>query len=193
MRCAGNIRGRGAFTLVEVLVAAFLASIILYVVIALLIPAMRISSLGSIRVDLDQRAMLLERHLIRALKSTTRSGVMFLDLENRALLSTHPLEGALSGSRAEWSSSLALFYREDDKISEILLSLPKTPLKAVTLPWEAMVESLPASPRRMSVSGVTQFEVQIDSGPQVDFQFSIEKDGEKVSVSRTVFLVNSAQ
>ncbi len=181
------------FTLLEVLVSSFLGALILYVLITLLIPTMRMSTLGTNRVDLDQRATLLEQRLIRSLKSTNRAGVMTSPHETGTVLSVHPLEGSLTGSKQKWVPFLIVFYWSDKQLAETQVALAKTPVKATSLPLDELLEALGGKPVRFRVDGVEHFRAEVAQGPQVDFSFTLKKGEEVLEINRTVFLVNSSQ
>ena len=134
--CADK-RGCRGFTLVEVLVAAALGSMVLYVIVALLIPALRVSGQGTTKVDLDQRAALIDERLTRALKSTTRAGVGRLpegESPDPLYLSVHPLLGTLTGSRQDWSRQLTVFVWKEHRLREVELELPSDP-PPICPPW----------------------------------------------------------
>lgn len=184
---------RQGFTLLEVLVSAFLGALVLYVLITLLIPAMRMSALGTTRVDLDQRATLLEQRLIRSLKSTNRAGVMTASHEGGVLLTTHPIEGSLTGSKQKWADYLVLFSWENKQLTESRTALEEPPIKATTIPLEGLLEVLGSKSVRFLVDDVDSFKAEMAQGPQVDFSFTLKSGDERLEVHRTVFLVNSSQ
>ncbi len=190
------------FTLIEALVAGALGMMILYVLVALLIPALRVSAQGTERVELDQRAALLEGRLTRALKETCRSGVGWLvagwngtgEVPEQAerFLSIHPLLGALSDSRQDWSRSLTVFHWKDGQLTESSLTLTEAPVKAVTLPWSELVSQTLAPPR-LVMKEVRSFSAQLAEGPRVNYTFVLEKGAQELTLSRVVFLSNSSQ
>ena len=196
-RCADR-GGARAFTLVEVLVAAALGSMVLYVIVALLIPALRVSGQGTAKVDLDQRAALIDERLTRALKSTTRAGVGRLpegEQPDPLYLSVHPLLGTLTGSRQDWSRKLTVFVWKDQKFQEMDLDLPADPppITAITLPLATLQEKLATARLRFTSDGVSKFKVDVSQGPQVDISFTLEKGTQSLDIERTVYLVNSSQ
>lgn len=198
VRSLGSKGSSGGFTLLEVMAAAGLGAMVLYVVLALLIPALRVSAQGTTKVDLDQRASLLEGRLTRALKKTTRAGVGHIGWDpdqDERFLTVHPLLGSLSGSKQHWSGALEVFRWAGSRLQEIEVPLPPPlPLKAVTLEPSALQELL-ADDRAPSfvLEGVIEFDVVVHNGPQVDFSFVLEKGTQTLEVRRTVFLVNSSQ
>lgn len=185
-------RGRAGFTLVEVMVAALLGSLLLYTTVNLLLPAMRLSARGSTLVDIDQRAGLLEQRLERALKATSRRGVgVFASGPNR-YLSTHPIEGAIAHSKPRLSSSLTVFSWVGEQLTETELPLAHPTLgKPTVLPLEMLLAALPSGRVLHAVEGVTEFQATLEAGPQVSLRFTLEKETEKLAVSRTISLVNN--
>ncbi len=181
------------FTLVEVLVAAFLGGLVLYVIITLLIPALRLSALGTTRVDLDGRASMFEQRLIRALRATPRTGIMEDGGPERQVLSTHPVLGTVADSKQKWAPYLTVFERRDDRLVEFRVPLNPIPDKATVLALEPLLAALTTAELRFQIEDVTDFTVKIDKGPRVDFSFTLEKDKDKLVVERSVFLVNSSQ
>ena len=186
-------RSSRGLSLVEVLVAAMLGSVVLYVIVTTLVPVLRASALGTARVDLDQRGTLAATRLIKALRATTRSGVMTGSLNGVQALSTHPLQGAAADSGQQWASYLRVFSWKGQTLteSEVPLSSPPTTATALSLP--ALLAALDTSPPRFSVNNVTQFSVTLDAEPRVHFHLLLEKGKDKLDIERTVFFVNSSQ
>jgi type II secretory pathway pseudopilin PulG len=186
-----------AFTLLEVMVASFLASIILYVLISLLIPSIRHSRLGATRVDLDQRAALLDARLTRCLKQTTRGGVGWQQDPAATYLSTHGLTGTGPDSMQTWSPSLDIFRWSDQENRIVHARLPRpqdvNPAAPIIPGLDQITTQFPSSPVVSVTEGVTSFTVIKDGGPRVDYEAILTVDKEKVRLFRTVFLVNSTQ
>lgn len=192
---------RRGFTLLEVMVAAFLAGLILHVIISLLIPALKLSALGTTRVDLDGRATAAETRLIRALRATCRSGVLIHppdgpvedgDVQMR-VLSTHPVEGTLADSVQRWANHLDVFVWQDRQLLEQRVPLQGLQLKATALQIDFLVPALANGERRFTITDVTDFRAQLTEGARIDFSFTLEKGKDKLEVQRTVFMVNSSQ
>ena len=195
MKCMSRRSGDkvAGLTLVEVLVAGFLASLVLYILITLLVPTVRMSALGTTRVDLDQRGAVITQRLVDALRRTTRAGVATGSQEGATLVSIHPLAGALAGSKQSWSDSLTVFSWSDETLQERKLSLESPPNKAAVLPLAQLSEELPKSDLRLEIRDVKEFSLTIDSGPRVDFRLVLSKANDVLTLERTVFLVNSSQ
>jgi hypothetical protein len=182
--------------LVEVMVAASLGAMVLYVILNLLIPAMRVSTDGTTKVDLDQRATLLEERITRALKSTTHSGVGWVSDGNDRYLTTHPLIGTMTGSRQNWSAVLTVFKWSGSRLEEVEVNPPTNPAPVGAFAPGLAPDVLPlledARPKFV-LEGIPEFGVTLQAGPQVDFDFTLEKGTQKLKVIRSVFLVNSSQ
>lgn len=193
---------RRGFTLIEILLAGALGVMVLYVLIALLIPALRVSAQGTDRVELDQRAALLEGRLTRALKATCRSGVGWLVAgwsgvgeapeQAERFLTVHSLRGALSDSRQDWSNGLTVFHWKEGQLTESSLTLTEAPVKAVTLSWSELA-SQSLAPARLVMKDVRSFSAHLSEGPRVNYTLVLEKGTQELTLSRAVFLANSSQ
>lgn len=184
-RCAPGM------TLVEVLVAAFLGSLVLYVLISTLIPALKASAMGSTRVSLDQRGTLACSRLIRALKATSRAGLLAETRDGVGLLSTHPLEGILPDSKQKWADHLVIFTGRDGQLRESSVALTPPVTRATTLPFEDLV--LRPGQLVFVVDHVEEFAATLTDGPRVDFRLVVAEGKDKLSMARVVFLTNSSQ
>lgn len=192
---------KAGFSLVEVLVAAFLGSLVLYVILTLLIPALKMSALGTTKVDLDGRASMTEQRIIRALRASPRAGVMAHHEPARPappviqLLSSHPLEGTIADSKQKWAQYLNVFHWQGRTLTESRVPLAEMPVKATVLPLDPLLAALAddATERRFVIDDVVNFTVTVGEGPRVDFSVTLEKDKDKLVIERTVFLVNSSQ
>lgn len=184
----GARRSRG-FTLVEIMVAGLLSMLLLFVLLDLLLPAMRLSARGSTLVDIDQRVGLLEVRLERAVKSTGLRGVRVYD--NGRYLSVHPVLGAVADSKPKLSSKLTAFVWADDRLREYELSLPQTPLMLTGLPIESVPAALASGKVLRTMNGVTLFEAKLMKEPVVKVRFRVAKDKESLEVSRTIWMTNN--
>lgn len=180
-------------TLVEVLVAIFLGSLVLYLLITLLIPALRLSSQGTTRVDLDQRGAIASNHLVAALRRTSRAGVAAADAGSVKRLSIHQLQGTLSGSRQNWSRDLTLFSWKNKVLQKRSYALSNPPSRAVAPSLEDLMAMPEESVPRLKIEDVEEFEVTINPGPRVDFRLVFAKNLDILRLERSVFLVNSSQ
>lgn len=188
-RSAAKQRG---MSLVEVMVAAFLGSLVLYVLISTLVPALKASAVGSTRVSLDQRGTLATMRLIRALKSTSRGGLMTESPSTgQTVLSIHPIEGIGPDSRQVWANSLVLYSWKEGKLQESQVPLDPPVTKATTLPFDDLV-ARPGQPRFV-VDKVDEFSAVLTDGPRVDFRLVLQEGKDKLTIARTVFLENSSQ
>lgn len=192
-RGQGRRRRPGGLTLVEMLVAAFLGGLILYVIITLLIPSLKMSALGTTRVDLDGRANLLESRLIRALRATCRSGIGYQQLNGTTALSTHPIRGALADSLQSWSDHLEVFVWREGQLVEWKVPWAELNGKAAAPPIETLLSALDNAQRQFTVDDLEAFQVELGQGPRVDFRFTLKRDKDELEVARSVFLVNSSQ
>ena len=179
------------FTLMEVLVAAGLGSMLLYALVSLLIPAMKLSERGTRLVALDQRAILLEQRVERALKATCRRGAHFFSDANGSHLSTHPIQGALAHSQPRLGPDLVVFSLANEQLRERRVPLTSTPQSATILPDAVLLEALPEATVTYQVDGVKVFEAEVGVGPQVDLHYTLEKGDQSLEVRQTVFLTNS--
>lgn len=181
------------FTLAEVMVAAFLSSLILYVIVTLLVPVLRLSTRGAGRLDLDARAYLTQQRLIRSLQSTSRAGVGVGVAEGVTVLTVHPLQGALANNQQQWAPSLTVSTWANKKLTETSFPLDSPPQRATTLPVQLVLGALGGQQVSFQVQDLTLFEVVLGSGPRVDFALTFEKGKEKLEVRRTVYLANNSQ
>lgn len=189
-RCAAK-RPRG-MSLVEVLLAAGLGLVVLLVILNLLIPAFRLSARGTAMIELDQRAALTDQRLERALRASTRLGVRAFSSGEGRFLSTHAIEGALTGSKPKLSPQLRVFVWQGKRLTEHLVDLPNTPARPTVLPDAELLTGLPGSRVSFTVEGVTLFETVVREGPQVDLRFVVEKGKEQLEIRRSIFLINSS-
>lgn len=189
-RFAAKPRG---MTLTEVLVAAFLGVLVLYLLVSIFIPALRLSTLGATRVDLDQRAAVMMGRVTQSLRRTTRAGVTSGTVEGTHLLSVHPLVGALSGAKQQWSASLTVYSWSGKKLQERIVPLKSPPNKATILPLAELLGEGEGRILRLEIGDVQEFTAKVDSGPRVDVQLTLSKAQDTLRVQRTVFLVNSSQ
>lgn len=188
MRC--DVRRRG-LTLVEVMVAGVLGLLLLFVIVSLLLPALRLSARGTTLVDIDQRAALLEQRLERALKSTGYRGVHISESGASRHLSVHPILGAVANSKPNLSPTLTVFSWDQDRLRESEVALPEAPQTLTALPDGQLLAALADSPTRSLIEGVSEFEVTLQKGPVVELRFRVEKGTESLEVIRLVSLVNS--
>lgn len=184
---------RAGLTLVEVLVAGFLGALVLFLLVTLLLPTLRLCSQGATRVDLDQRGMIASYHLVSALRRTTRAGVAAGSSGPLSLLSIHQLDGTASGSKQNWSRDLTLFSLENRCLRKHTLPLEHPPTRAVTLPLDVLPRMRARNAPSLQIQDVKEFVVTIDPGPRVDFRLLFEKEGDILRLDRSVFLVNSSQ
>ncbi len=189
----GRLLGAPGMTLAELLVAVFLGALVLYVLVSIFIPALRLSTLGATRVDLDQRAAVVMGRTTQVLRKATRAGVMAASAEGTHLLSVHPLEGALSGSKQQWSNSLTVFSWNGKILQERLIPLKSPPLKATILPPAELLGEGEGRILRLEIADVKEFIATVDAGPRVDIRLTLSKDQDSLQIQRTVFLVNSSQ
>lgn len=186
-------RAPRGLSLAEVMVAAFLGSLVLYVLVSTLIPALRASAMGTARVSLDQRGTLAASRLIRALKASNRAGLFSESADGVTLLSAHPLEGILADSKQKWAAALIVFSWRERKLEERQMALTPPVAKAMTLPFAELQQAFPAGQLRFTVDKLSDFSVVLGEGPRVDFRLRFEDGKDQLEIARTVFLNNSSQ
>jgi hypothetical protein len=103
------------------------------------------------------------------------------------------LLGTLAGSRQSWASTQTVFQWKPGHIEQWEISLNPTPIKATILPVEPLRLALAQGRPKLILDGMSQFEVTIQPGPQVDLTFELTKGTQNLRVERTVYLVNSTQ
>lgn len=189
MRSAG--KRESGVTLLEVMVASVLGALLLYALICLLLPAMRMSARGVALVDIDQRAALLEQRLERALKATSYRGVRSFAQGESRYLSTHPIEGAAANSKPKMASFLTVFTWSQGCLTESEVPLTEPPLCATVLPDGELLAALPSRRDYRVIEGVRHFEASLELGPVVRLAFRLGKDDQTLEVRRTIFLVNN--
>lgn len=174
----------GGFTLVELLVAAFLASMVLTLVVQILIPSLHASRRAVARMDLHQKALILNLNLEEDLKRATRSGVAFTVADG--LLSVHRRDTRTA--TISWEKQLIVYQLEGDQLKRWEVPLAATPVRpvAATLPIP------PDSRLRLSINDVRFFEVEKGQGPTVNVRILFENGDEKFPWTRTIFLPTSS-
>lgn len=150
-------RSKAAFTLIEMLAVCFLLSLTLSLSIEFLIPAIRASTRGSIRVDLQQEAIHALSSLCSEMQRSSPSGISLNSSTNPIAVAVCPLSRPASraGEPAPvqpngtlvWSSFFSLYYVEPASGEFRLQEWPPVGASAMLNPTAA--ESDTARPRRL--------------------------------------------
>lgn len=102
---------RFAFTIIEVLVVASLLLLLFGLVLKVLVPAMRYSAEGNIRVELQQQGILTLNRMVSDLQLTVPQGITF-KTSSPAAMAINKM-GALSGGYPSWQGSVILYHYDD--------------------------------------------------------------------------------
>lgn len=171
--------------------ATVLAVLVAYVVLALPIPALRLSARGGARIDLAQRGMQIDYRLTRALKSTPRCGVTVASgSAGEVYVSVHPLVKAVADSKQLFDGSVRVFQWAEGCLRERAVTLSGPTLRAEVPSPAWLTEKFLQAAERWRVNGVSEFSLSKGSGPSVDFKVQIGEGKEVLSFARTVYLAN---
>lgn len=96
---------RGGFTLAEVIIGSFLAALLLTLVVAILVPSLRLATRTYLRLEKSQLATRVVRQLQADLGRTALPGVSLSPLV------IQPLRG-LSGASSAWESRWVVYHRD---------------------------------------------------------------------------------
>lgn len=107
-----------AFTLVEMLIAAGLALLVLVLMVQVLVPAFKISARTSVRSELHQRANHALGFLSRDLQHTSPDGIAYFRTgPQRFLLSMHPIVDSSPEGKRVYQDGLIVYLWENDRFS----------------------------------------------------------------------------
>ena len=171
---------KDAFTLVEMLVAASLALILLSVVVQVLIPSLQASRKATTRMDLHQKALILNQFLEEDLKRATRSSVQFFS----GVLSVH--RRTTETARILWEEQIIAYEYAGGRLKRWEEPLQESPPKPTTA-------TLPPSGRlRLDIGSVEAFQAEVGDGPLVSFEIQFVEGSEEFDWKRTMFLPTSS-
>ena len=160
----------------EILVAGSLALLLLSIIVQVLVPSLRASRKATTRMDLHQKALLLNRNLEEDLKRATRSSVQFFN----GVLSVHrrtPVTAQIT-----WEDQIVAYEHAENRLRRW-----EEPLE--TAPVQPTTATLPPSGRlRLDIVDVESFQAEIGDGPTVTFQLGFADGEEKFDWKRVVFL-----
>lgn len=195
-------------TLPEVLVVASLGLMALGLAFAYLVPALRASARGSIRVEMEQQALVTFRHMLEDFVSTNVGGVSLAP----SMIGIQPLQGVREDGVQVWLRQLVVYTVADGDLLRFLYPPdPDTPgpvdlqLRNIrpTRLSEAVLGSLADvdGPRRVRLAtGVKALEVRHGGATEgisqpLSVTLKLERDAatgrkepERLSLSRTMFL-----
>lgn len=185
----GNRLGRpwrrdSGISLAEALVAASLALLLLSVIVKLLVPSLNASRKTTTRMDLHQKALLMNHYLEEDFKRTARSGFSFD--AGTGLLSIH--RRSVATASIVWEPLVLAYVHGSSKLERWEVPLESSPSNPTTLALP-----LPAGARlRQSVQDVISFQVEKKEGPAVSFILDFEKGRERLTWRRDLFLPTSS-
>ncbi len=149
-----NRTGKG-FTLIEMLVTSILVVLLFGLLFQFLIPALRFSSQGTVRAELQELAVLAMRHLVDDIERTSYAGISLHP--NQMILSIHPLVDITQNSRRVYADTMIVYYH--DPVRRVLIRRP----------WPPGPPNLPppgtAAPRRLSLLHLGQM---VDESNQLE-------------------------
>lgn len=203
---------RGA-TLVEVMIAGSVALLLLGLLARFLVPAMRYSTEGSIKVELQQQAVIAINQMVSALQDSAAQGVSFTDTAPIAL-GVVPIEDIDSNGQPVWSDELTVFYHDDTEDRLFKKTYPPTPPALpiafasdrpplVTRPQLSQIAGQPNASERSLARDVLEFEVSHQNGKgstifqPIILRLLLEKEvphterRARVELTRRVFLRNT--
>lgn len=175
------------FTLVEVLVGATLALMVLGVILQLVISSTKVSGKATRRVDLQQKALLLNTRLERDLRLTAINGFEIQAGTDGSMLSIHPRKNDLSA--IVWESH-TIFY----ELTGGRLWAKELPFAGPTnvgfKPQGSQWSSLQSTPGRttLRLDSVTRFEAVVQSGALVRLNVSLVDQDDHLDVERFILL-----
>lgn len=196
------------FTLLELVVAAALAFLVLGLATAYFIPAMRISARVGTRVEMQQMAAAALAHLERDLRTTSTGGVSLKSVAPAAV-AANPLERVAPDGTLVWSATYLVTFFDQGRLRRrewppeppVRNSRYLVPSRAKRLE-PAVLQSLTQPPFGGAVttlaSGVTAFRILQAGTDQalvqpLRFELELEREvasdrRERLRYSRTVFL-----
>ncbi|MCA9792676.1 MAG: hypothetical protein KC910_12805 [Candidatus Eremiobacteraeota bacterium] len=196
--------GARAYTLAEVLVAAFLLSLLLTVLFQVLFPLVRASQRGYRRISIQEVGGLALDHLAREFDSTPAVGITPPQVTaDRVVLALHPIESVSSGGRQFYADHLDIFHwqRTSGRLihetwNQAGVDLTLEPRRLTSSELQAAIDSDNGSERVMA-HGVSGFLVTA-AGPgpglvlPLTLTLQLEDQGDKLELSRRFYLMNSS-
>lgn len=175
-------------TLVETLIAASLALLVLGLVTQLMVNSFRISGKGAVRVDLQQRAMTLTSKLERDLRQSPSGALGFRFDSTPALLSIHPRRND-TGTVA-WLGEVYLYSWSDNVLRRLQVPIDPAPTRAfrpaTASEWSTLLST--AGRESLRFAHVTLFQASLEENVRVRFRVDFEKSGQKLTSERLIFL-----
>lgn len=130
-------RPHKAFTLVEVIIAAFILSLILTIAVRVIIPALHLVQEGSVKVDMEEQGMVALQHLFYEMQKTTPDGVS-LSIPSIStdpmIVATNPIQSLDAGGFPVFTGKVQVFYWEPGKRRLFRKEFPPTP-PAIVVPF----------------------------------------------------------
>ncbi len=175
------------FTLIEVLVGGTLALMVLGVILQLVVSSADVSSKGTRRVDLQQKALLLNSRLERDMRLTAINGFAIAPGAQGSMLSIHPRKNDFS--TIAWEDH-TLFY----ELNGGRLWAKKLPFSGPTNvgfkpqggQWGSLQSG--AGTTTLSLDSVLKFEAAVQNGSLVKFDISLREQDDQLDLERFIFL-----
>ena len=186
-------RSASGLSLIEVLTAMGLGAIVLYLLVALLIPGIRASSRGTHQVDLHQRALIVSQRLMSTLQRSARAGIsVHQTAPSELMLTVHPRKPDTSG--IFWEQSLHLYHWQNSSLTARALELTTAPQTAFS-PDLGQLTGLSSQSSSVvtELKDVESFKVNLSEGPSLDFEIVLKKAEEGFTLRRTAFFRNSTE
>lgn len=206
------MRRRGGLTLTEVIVAAALGLMALGLAWSYLIPVLRASTRGSLRVEMEQQALVALGKIVGDLQSSNVGGLSVRVTDPVALV-IQPLKGVREDGVQVWDQGVVVYYRDSESRALVRFEYPGDGADTLGLGLRnSRPRRLPAAVirslvdvegvRRVQVaSGLSAFRLDHTGGADGIGQpfrvtLSFERDGntgredskERYSLTRTVLL-----
>ncbi|MBI3928911.1 MAG: type II secretion system protein [Armatimonadetes bacterium] len=106
-------RGKRGFTLLEVLVVAFLSVLGMVILVSVLVPTFRVAARGNQSVELQQMGAVAVQKLMADLDRTPVTGLVLPDQDSpRPSLALHRLSGVTAQGERQWDDRLVLYVWE---------------------------------------------------------------------------------
>ncbi|MGE0493532.1 MAG: type II secretion system protein J [Vulcanimicrobiota bacterium] len=196
--------GVRAYTLVEVLVAAFLMSLLLTVLFQVLFPLVRASHRSYRRISMQEVGGLALDRLARQFEATPAVGVTPPQTTaQQVVLALHPIDSVSSSGRQFYADHLEVFHwrRDSGRLihetwTEAGVDLSLEPRRLTAIELQAVVDSDNGS-ERVLAHGVTSFVVAAaGSGPGLVLPLTVtlklEDQSDRLELSRRLYLMNSS-
>lgn len=187
----GVDRGRG-YTLIEILIAAGLALLILGVMVQLVISGMKVSEKGTLRAELQQKALLFNQRFERDLRLTAKSGLGIEAALEGSLISIHRRKQDLAS--VVWEEHTVLYELLEETLVRKEIAYPGPPEEPFKPGGFEQWNWLQTSPGKVTLrlDSVSKFEALLEDGPLIRLSVEFLKQNESLNLERMILLRQGA-